>query len=78
MFVCIYKSTISYFILVQQVYDVVSLCVFYIIDISFYSNRLTTEKKLTDKITYVATWTNEHRKTEECLNLEIHQKTNTM
>jgi len=68
----------SYFILVQYVYDVLSLCLFYIIEIKFCSNRLTTEQKLSTKIADVVKWTDQQRQTEERLNGEIHEKAKTM
>ena len=76
--VCIYKGTMSYFILVQYVYEVLSLYLLYIIGITFYSNRLTTENNLTAKIASVATWTNQQRQDEEGLNRKIQEKTNKM
>ena len=68
----------SYYILVQYVYDVLSLCLCYIIVIKFCSNRLTTEGYLAAKIDSVVKWTDEQRQTEEGLNREIHEKAKTM
>jgi len=64
--------------LVQYVYEVLSLYLLYIIGITFYSNRLTTENNLTAKIASVATWTNQQRQDEEGLNRKIQEKTNNM
>ena len=76
--VCVYKGTMPYFILVQQVYDVLSLCLFYIIEIKFCSNRLTTEGNLAARIVYVTKWTNEQRQTEDGLNTKIQDQAKTM
>ena len=68
----------SYFNLVQYVYDVLSLCLFYIIEIKFCSNRLTTEGNLAAKTASVVKCTDEQRQTEQRLNQEIHKKAKTM
>jgi hypothetical protein len=57
---------------------VLSLCLFYIIEIKFCSNRLTTEGNLADEIDYVAKWTNEQRQTEDGLNTKIQDQAKTM
>ena len=55
-----------------------SLCLFYIIEIKFCSNRLTTEGNLAAKLADVGKWTDEQRQTEESLNREIQDKAKTM
>jgi len=67
-----------YFILVQYVYDVLSLCLFYIIDFTLCSKRLTTEENLATKIASVATRADEQRKAEESLNWEIQDQAKMM
>jgi hypothetical protein len=59
-------------------YDVLSLCLFYIIEIKFCSNRLTTEGNLAARIDLVAKWTNEQRQVEEGLKREIQDQAKTM
>jgi hypothetical protein len=57
---------------------VLSLCLFYIIEIIFCSNRLTSEGNLAAKITCVAKWTDEQRQIEEGLRGEIQDQAKTM
>ena len=54
------------------------LCLFYIIEIIFCSNRLTTEGNLAANIAYVAKWTDEQRQTEDGLNTKIQDQAKTM
>ena len=55
-----------------------SLCLIYIIEIKFCSNRLTTEGNLAANLADVAKWMDEQRQTEESLNREIQDKAKTM
>jgi hypothetical protein len=57
---------------------VLSLCLFYIIEIKFCSNRLITEGNLAAKIAYVANWTDKQRQTEDGLNTKIQDQAKTM
>jgi len=57
---------------------VLSLCLFYIIEIKFCSNRLNREGNLAAKIAHVAKWTDEQRQNEEDLKREIQEKAKTM
>jgi hypothetical protein len=54
------------------------LCLFYIIEIIFCSNRLTTEGNLAAKIASVAKWTDEQRQIEDGLNTKIQDQAKTM
>jgi len=57
---------------------VLSLCLFYIIEIKFCSNRLTSEGNLAATIADVAKWTDEQRHTEDGLNRKIQDQAKTM